>query len=181
MGPPSRALQTRARETTTTKRDASWRLVVVSFPATFHPPPPSANYHGPAVSRALSRCTRNGNDETRRHRPPRARCLAQLRARHLARCKPMHARRRQRDETPAGVSSSSLSPPPPPHTAATLSTPPRARRLAHCKPVHARRRQRDETPAGVSSLSLPPAAPAFLHPQHPPRARRLARAATPCT
>ncbi|KII83217.1 hypothetical protein PLICRDRAFT_180619, partial [Plicaturopsis crispa FD-325 SS-3] len=155
--PPSRALQACACETTTTRQDASWRLVAVTLPAAAFRPPPSADHLGPTVSRnrgpAVSRAATRARETTTTRRDASRRLV-----------------------------SSSLSPPPPPHTAAILSGPPRARRLARSEPVHARRRRRrDETPDGVSSLSLlcPRRRCRCLLPSStlsgPPRARRLAR------
>ncbi|KII90297.1 hypothetical protein PLICRDRAFT_175061 [Plicaturopsis crispa FD-325 SS-3] len=85
------------------------------------------------------------------------------RARRLARCEPVHARRRRRNETPVGVSSSL----PSAALLVTLSTNTGLPSRARCKPVHVRRRRRNETPAGVSSSSLHPTPPpsAILHPQ----------------
>ncbi|KII83564.1 hypothetical protein PLICRDRAFT_180337 [Plicaturopsis crispa FD-325 SS-3] len=61
--------------TATTKRDASWRLVVVALPATaafLHPPhPPRAHRRACTVSP----CTRDNADETRRLLASRRRCF----------------------------------------------------------------------------------------------------------
>ncbi|KII84335.1 hypothetical protein PLICRDRAFT_179587 [Plicaturopsis crispa FD-325 SS-3] len=114
----------------------------VAFPtaaAAFRLPPPSANHLRPAVLRATSPCPRDGNDETRRQQVSRPRRFPTASARSCANAprKPFsahdhgrniscaHAKRRGRNETPAGVSLSSLytprgAPPPRPRCLHTI-------------------------------------------------------------
>ncbi|KII83246.1 hypothetical protein PLICRDRAFT_452766 [Plicaturopsis crispa FD-325 SS-3] len=143
----SRALCAHARETTTTKRDASRRLVLIASPTAF---PAAVLPARTRPNRQPQHTTTGAPSRTRRE--------------------PAHARRRRRNETPAGVSSSSRHStrrrrrlpsrragariPPHDHPQRTTTGPPSR---ARCE--HARRKRRNETPAGVSSSLFPEGRP----------------------
>ncbi|KII83216.1 hypothetical protein PLICRDRAFT_180618 [Plicaturopsis crispa FD-325 SS-3] len=105
----------RACETTTTERDAGWRLVLVTSHAAAAASPAALLRSCTQAATAHARHTTIERDASGRlvvvvvsRKPPSTIPGPPSRAR----CAPSHARRQRRNETPAGVSFSSLDPPP---------------------------------------------------------------------
>ncbi|KII82714.1 hypothetical protein PLICRDRAFT_181129, partial [Plicaturopsis crispa FD-325 SS-3] len=187
-GAPSSALRTpRRARTTTTKRDASRRLVVVTplaaATAFLHAQhtttgPPSRVHCEPMHARRRRRYETPGGVSSSSLPPPPtpSSTLNTYHGRAVSRALRVRARETRRQEASRRGPSTRrcrrrrLPPPSTPTTGA----PSRAR----CESVHARRRGRDETPGGVSSWSLhpplPPPPPSSAL-NTPPRAQCLAR------
>ncbi|KII85321.1 hypothetical protein PLICRDRAFT_178412 [Plicaturopsis crispa FD-325 SS-3] len=159
--------------------------------SSLHPPPPLPPFFpqhtiaGPP-SRARETTTTRRQEASRRRyfpscpRPPLPSASAPTTVPAFrVRCERAHARRRQRNETPAGVSSSSLSQPPRPPPSSVHNHGPSVSRALRARARETATTRRDAKRRLV--VVTPSAATVFLHPQHPPRARRLACAASPCT